>query len=77
MNDPIGGRWIDGRPGDDLGIYQRHGHTGRRDYLNSLADEYGQPRRTVYALATVLGPNEDFDGLVTSLQDMEDEGGDL
>lgn len=51
-------------------IYQENGYLNRRDYLNNLADENGVDRSTVYALATLLGSNEDFDGLVTSVQDL-------
>ena len=43
----------------------------RRRYLNELADEYGVDRETVFVLAEMLGPNEDRDGLVTELEDME------
>lgn len=51
--------------------YQAHGYASRRDYLEGLAVEY--PRATVFALASMLGPNEDFDGLVTALEDYADE----
>lgn len=51
--------------------YQANGYANRRDYLESLAQEY--PRDTVFALASMLGPNEDFDGLVTALEDYADE----
>jgi hypothetical protein len=50
-------------------IYQENGFQTRRDYLDSLADELGLDPRTVYLMAEMLGPNEDFDGLVTSLED--------
>ena len=51
--------------------YQSQGYADRRAYLESLCEEYD--RTTVYALAGMLGPNEDFDGLVTSLEDYADE----
>lgn len=51
--------------------YQSQGFENRRAYLESLCEEYD--RTTVYALAGMLGPNEDFDGLVTSLEDYADE----
>ncbi len=51
--------------------YTSQGYADRRAYLESLCDEYD--RTTVYALAGMLGPNEDFDGLVTSLEDYADE----
>ena len=51
--------------------YYSHGFNSRTDYLLSLADEYDVPQEVVMALADVLGPNEDFDGLITSLEDSE------
>jgi hypothetical protein len=56
-----------------MSIYTENGYESRRDYLESLADEMGIPVSTVFALADLLGPNEDFDGLVTSLEDYADE----
>ena len=50
--------------------YLEYGAESRAEYLAMLADEYGVPLSTVRAMATVLGPNEDFDGLVSSLEDM-------
>ena len=58
-----------------MNIYQENGYESRKDYLNSLADEYGVCVDTVYALASVLGPSEDFDGLCSAVEDaaeMED-----
>lgn len=51
--------------------YKAQGFDSRRDYLNSLCDEY--PRDVVMALASMLGPNEDFDGLVTALEDYAEQ----
>lgn len=50
-------------------IYQEHGFANRRAYLADLADTLGVDIRTVEILADLLGPSEDFDGLVTSLED--------
>lgn len=47
--------------------YQAAGYANRRDYLESLAQEYD--RDTVFMLASMLGPSEDFDGLVIALED--------
>ena len=47
--------------------YVANGYANRREYLDSLCEEYD--RETVYMMADVLGPSEDFDGLVTSLED--------
>ena len=51
-------------------IYQEQGFESRKDYLNSLADDFGVDVQKVYSLASMLGSSEDFDGLVTSLEDM-------
>ena len=46
----------------------------RRQYLHDLAGEYELPLDVVLMLASMLGPNEDFDGLVTELCDIADSG---
>lgn len=51
--------------------YTKHGFKDREEYLDSLADEYGQPKMVVHALADLLGPNEDFDGLINALEEIE------
>ena len=51
-------------------IYRQNGYDSRAVYLQALADEYGQPLEIVDSLAGLLGPNEDFDGLVSSLEDL-------
>jgi hypothetical protein len=48
-------------------IYTENGFDNRTEYLKELAQEYDPA--VVYALADMLGPEEDFDGLVTSLED--------
>jgi hypothetical protein len=50
-------------------IYVRFGFEDRNGYLDSLAEDYLIPKESVYALANLLGPEEDFDGLLTSLED--------
>lgn len=45
----------------------------RKEYLNNLAEDYGVSKGTVYALASILGPSEDYDGLVSALEDIEGE----
>lgn len=42
----------------------------RKEYLRELADEYGVPFKTVLMLADLLGPNEDYDGLISELEDL-------
>lgn len=52
-----------------MDIYQENGFKNRHDYLANLADDYGVDALTVITLADMLGPNEDFDGLVSAIQD--------
>lgn len=55
----------------DDNVYTQNGFESRKEYLKNLADEYGLPYRTVVDVADTLGPEEDFDGLVTTLSDLE------
>ena len=57
-------------------IYTDMGFSDRKEYLNSLADDYEVDIQTVYDLASVLGPDEDFDALVTELEDLMYNGED-
>ena len=50
-------------------IYIEKGYTSRGDYLESLAEDYGMPIADVVAIASILGEDEDFDGLISSLED--------
>ena len=54
-------------------LYEELGHADRHEYLVSLADEHGFDIDVVVECAAILGPNEDFDGLVTMLDDVRDE----
>ena len=56
---------------DNLNIYQQNGYDGRDDYLQCLADNYGVPLETVYILAETLGKNEEWDALISALEDAE------
>ncbi len=49
--------------------YTANGYKNRRDYLESLASDLGLDRELVFSIASMLGSGEDFDGLVSSLQD--------
>lgn len=53
-----------------MSVYQEAGFPNRRAYLVSLAEEHGVDLEDVIALASVLGPSEDFDGLVCHLEDL-------
>jgi hypothetical protein len=56
-----------------MSIYTDEGYKSRRDYLENLADDMGISRETVFSLASMLGSSEDFDGLVTTLEDIAEE----
>lgn len=62
-------RYATNHPETNEVIYAKHGYRNRADYLDALADDYGP---VTYALADILGPSEDFDGLVTALEDHSD-----
>ena len=47
--------------------YEEEGCKNRAEYLDMLREEYGT--EIVDALTSVLPPSEDFDGLITELQD--------
>jgi len=51
-------------------IYIENGYKNRVHYLESLAEEHGVDEESVKTLADMFGPNEDFDGLVTAVEDM-------
>lgn len=53
-----------------MSIYTEEGYSNRKEYLESLADEYGISIENVLMAADMLGPDEDFDGLITTLEDM-------
>lgn len=53
-------------------IYKENGYENRKEYLESLAEDYGIDYGTVAMLASMLGASEDFDGLISTLEDYED-----
>ena len=54
-----------------MSIYTDNGYANRKEYLNELREEYGE---IVNILTSVLPASEDFDGLITSLEDAMDSG---
>jgi hypothetical protein len=54
----------------NLESYLDYGAENRAEYLQMLSEDYDVDLDIVHAMADVLGPMEDFDGLVTSLEDM-------
>lgn len=53
--------------------YLLNGYESRGDYLHGLASITGVNVSVVYALARILGPEEDFDGLVVAVDDASQE----
>jgi len=60
-----------------MSVYTDNGYESRKDYLKTLAEENGVPYSAVLSLASMLGPDEDFDGLVTGIEDYADEMAEL
>lgn len=54
-----------------MSIYTENGYANRTEYLNELREDYGT---LVDILTSVLPPSEDFDGLLTALEDALDSG---
>ena len=52
-------------------IYNENGFENRKEYLKSLSEDYDIDFETVEALADILGESEDFDGLISALEDCE------
>lgn len=52
-----------------MSIYTDKGYDSRRHYLEGLAEDMGLDEQTVFLAADMLGPTEDFDGLITTLDD--------
>lgn len=56
-----------------MSVYLENGYDNRTEYLKSLAQEYGVPYTSVLVFADLLGSSEDFDGLITILDDYKEE----
>ena len=52
-----------------MNTYQENGYANRREYLKALAADNAVPEHEVVAIAELLGEVEDFDGLVTAVED--------
>jgi len=52
-------------------VYIQNGFANRKEYLDSLREEYGG---LVDIMIGILPASEDFDGLVTELEDAMDSG---
>ena len=53
--------------------YADRGCENRRAYLAMLAEDYDIDLESVNLLARLLGPDEDFDGLIVALEDATEE----
>ena len=56
-----------------MSIYIEKGYQSREDYLRKLGDEHGVDFEIVEMFADVLGESEDFDGLVTEIEDFAND----
>jgi hypothetical protein len=54
-----------------MSIYTDNGFANREEYLDSLREDYGG---LVDILTSVLPESEDFDGLITELEDAIESG---
>lgn len=52
----------------DNSIYEEHGFKDRKEYLENLCEEY--PEDVVMAVSSLLGRSEDFDGLLSTLENL-------
>ena len=52
-----------------MNIYEENGYKNREEYLSYLAEDYGINVKIVKNIAGSLDPSEDFDYLVTLLED--------
>jgi hypothetical protein len=52
-------------------VYQENGYENRKDYLKCMSEDYGVPLEVVEVLADMM-PGEEFDGLISALEDAED-----
>ena len=52
-----------------MSVYQENGFESRKEYLQNVAEEFELPYALVSATAAMLGPSEDFDGLISMLED--------
>ena len=50
-----------------MSIYEDKGYEDRAEYLWSLTEDHNVSIETVHLYSDLMGPSEDFDGLVSSL----------
>jgi hypothetical protein len=45
----------------------------RKEYLTGLAEDFGIDPGIVFMMADLLGPSEDYDGLISALEDYSED----
>ena len=50
-------------------VYQENGYKNRTEYLWSLTEDHQVSIETVHLYSDLMGPSEDFDGLVSALEE--------
>jgi len=60
----------DSKNGNKESVYVNAGYKNRREYLESLALDYNRSKEEVFVIAELLGASEDFDGLISHLNDI-------
>lgn len=53
-----------------MSIYTDNGYSNRKDYLRQVSENYGIEYYTLLELAELMGETEDFDGLISTIEDM-------
>lgn len=54
----------------NMSAYTDNGYKDRAEYLSALSEDYGVDIDTVQCIADLLGETEDFDGLISALEDI-------
>jgi|TARA_B110000259_G_C13713573_1_gene281502 hypothetical protein len=52
-----------------MSIYEEKGYADRTEYLEELSLDHEVSMKTVLLYSDLLGPNEDFDGLPSALEE--------
>jgi hypothetical protein len=55
-----------------MSAYTDNGYKNRKDYLQCMSEDYGVDLETVLIIADTYGPSEDWDGLISTLEDISD-----
>ncbi len=51
-------------------IYRENSYLDRENYMTCIASQYGVDLMIVTSIAEILGDDEDFDGLISNLEDI-------